>query len=277
MARPLRLEFPGGVYHVTSRGDGREAIFLDDDDWRQFLALLGHTIERFGWHCHAYCLMTNHYHLLLGTPAPNLARGMRHLNGVYTQRFNRRHARVGHVFQGRYKAIVVQKDAHLLELCRYVVLNPVRARLVKQVSQWPWSSYRATAGQGQRPAWLTVDWILVQFARTPQHAVRAYRRFVAEGRGGATPWQELIGQIYYGDERFVATLATTPPSAEVPRTQQQPVRPRLAELLTSGTPEEIGRAYVEYGYRLTEMAQQLGVHYATVSRRLKQFESRQYV
>jgi REP element-mobilizing transposase RayT len=274
MARPLRLEFPGGVYHVTSRGDGREAIFLDDDDRQQFLALLGHTSERFGWHCHAYCLMNNHYHLLLETPAPNLSRGMRHLNGVYTQRFNRRHERVGHVFQGRYKAIVVQKDAHVLELCRYVVLNPVRARLVKQVRQWPWSSYRATAGQGQRPAWLTVDWILAQFARQPQRAVRAYRRFVAEGVG-ETPWQELTGQIYYGDEAFVAQVAQgTKRSSEVPRRQRQPVRPLLAHLLTTGTPAEVGRAYREYGYRLGEIAQQLGVHYATVSRRLRAFELR---
>jgi putative transposase len=110
MARPLRVEFPGGVYHVTARGDGREDIFLDEEDRQRFLAVLGHTIERCDWHCHAYCLMTNHYHLLIETPLPNLSQGMRHLNGVYTQRFNHRHGRVGHVYQGRYKAIVVQKE-----------------------------------------------------------------------------------------------------------------------------------------------------------------------
>jgi putative transposase len=133
MTRPLRVEFPGAVYHVTSRGDGREAIYVDDTDRDCFLAVVGQVLDRFAWRCHAYCLMGNHYHLLIETPEANLARGMRQLNGVYTQRFNRQHGRVGHVFQGRYKAIVVQKDKHLLELCRYVVLNPVRAGVVKHV------------------------------------------------------------------------------------------------------------------------------------------------
>jgi REP element-mobilizing transposase RayT len=271
MTRPLRVEVAGGVYHVTSRGDGREDIFLDDDDRRQFLALLHHTIGRFGWRCLAYCLMTNHYHLLIETPAPNLARGMRHLNGVYTQRFNRRHSRVGHVFQGRYKAIVVQKDAHLLELCRYVVLNPVRAGMVKRVQDWPWSSYRATAGQQAEPEWLATDWLLAQFARQPRHAVALYRRFVAAGKE-AQPWQDLTGQIYYGDESFVQQVAKATTSCEAPRGQRQPVRLALAALVHTGTPAEIGRAYREYGYRLGEIARQLGVHYATVSRRLRRFE-----
>lgn len=271
MSRPLRVEMAGGVYHVTSRGDGREDIFLDDDDRRQFLALLRSTIERFGWRCLAYCLMTNHYHLMIETPAPNLARGMRQLNGVYTQRFNRRHGRIGHVFQGRYKAIVVQKDAHLLELCRYVVLNPVRAGLVQRVQDWPWSSYRATVGQHAEPDWLTTDWLLGQFARHPRHAVALYRRFVTAGRE-VQPWQELTGQIYYGDERFVRQVAKTTSSGEVPRRQRQPVRLALTALVKTGTPAEIGRAYREYGYRLGDIARHLGVHYATVSRRLRRFE-----
>jgi REP-associated tyrosine transposase len=271
MTRPLRVEFPGGVYHVTSRGDGRDDIFIDDDDRQRFLDLLGHTIERFGWRCHAYCLMTNHYHLLIETPKPNLARGMRHLNGVYTQRFNRRHGRVGHVFQGRYKAIVVQKDAHLLALCRYVVLNPVRARLVKRAGEWLWSSYRATAGQSACPAWLTRGWLWARFARDPQHAIRTYRRFVAEG-GGETPWRELTGQIYYGEETFVARVAKEIKSSEVPRGQRQPLRPALSQLVKRGSPEEVGRAYQAHGYRLGEIAQHLGVHYSTVSRRLHRFE-----
>ena len=126
MTRPLRIEFPGGVYHITSRGNGQQEIFLTEADRELFLDLLGQAIDRFQWLCHAYCLMANHYHLLIETPEANLSRGMRHLNGVYTQRFNRQHQRGGHVFQGRYKAIVVQKDSHLLALCRYVVLNPGR-------------------------------------------------------------------------------------------------------------------------------------------------------
>ena len=166
---------------------------------------------------------------------------------------NRRHERVGHVFQGRYKAIVVQKDTHLLALCRYVVLNPVRAQLVKQAGEWPWSSYRATARQDQGPAWLTVEWILAQFAPTPQRAARAYRRFVAEGISEEV-WSELTGQIYYGDEAFIDGLAKEAKGAEVPRAQRQPLRPLLSECVKSGTPEEIGQAYREYGYRLREIA-----------------------
>ena len=272
MSRPLRVELAGGVYHVTSRGDRREEIFLGDDDRRQFLALVRHTTGRFGWRCLAYCLMTNHYHLLVETPVPNLARGMRHLNGVYTQRFNRRHGRVGHVFQGRYKAIVVQKDAHLLELCRYVVLNPVRAGIVERVQDWPWSSYRSTAGQRREQEWLATEWLLAQFAAHPRRAAALYRRFVAMGKE-EQPWGELRGQIYYGDEQFVHEVGQTPASPEVPRGQRQPVRPTLAELAPKGTPAEIGRAYREYGYRLGEIARHLGVHYATVSRRLRRFEA----
>ena len=147
MARPLRLEFPGAVYHVTARGDRQEPIFEGDDDRVAFLELLAKEVRQQGWLLYAFCLMGNHYHLLLETPEPNLVRGMRRLNGVYTQAFNHRHDRAGHVLQGRYKAILVDKDSYLLELCRYVVLNPVRAQMVSAVGEWPWSSYLATAGK----------------------------------------------------------------------------------------------------------------------------------
>jgi putative transposase len=157
MSRPLRIEFAGGLYHVTSRGDGREAIFLGGEDRRLFLGVLSEVVPDFNWAVHAYCLMDNHYHLLIETPDGNLSKGMRQLNGVYTQRFNRQHGRVGHVFQGRYKAIIVQKESYLLELARYVVLNPVRARMVRSPAEWPWSSYRATAGLCDAPFWLATD------------------------------------------------------------------------------------------------------------------------
>ena len=152
MARPLRIEFPGALYHVTARGHARAAVFLDDDDRRRFLALLAETAERRGWTCHAYCLMDNHYHLLVETSSADLGRGMRQINGVYTQRFNRAHGRAGHVFQGRYKAILVEKQAYLLELSRYVVLNPVRAGMVAKPGDWMWSSYRRTAARRGGPA-----------------------------------------------------------------------------------------------------------------------------
>ena len=146
MARPLRIEFDGAVYHVTSRGKERKAVFKDDRDRALFLTTLAQVDQRFHWICHAYCLMDNHYHLVIETADANLSKGMRQLNGVYTQAFNRLHRRVGHLFQGRFKGILVQKESHFLEVCRYLVINPVGAKLIAQARQWPWSSYQATAG-----------------------------------------------------------------------------------------------------------------------------------
>src|SRR3972149_660628 len=149
MARPLRIEFAGALYHVTSRGNAQANIFGDDDDREQLLSLLFNTVTRYDWYCHAYCLMDNHYHLLIETGTPSLSRGMKLLNGTYTQYFNRQHRRVGHVFQGRFKAILIQKESYLLELARYIVLNPVRAQMVRSAKEWRWSSYRATGGYGE--------------------------------------------------------------------------------------------------------------------------------
>jgi putative transposase len=128
MARPLRLEFAGAIYHLTSRGNAREKVFFSDADRELFLSTLAGVVSRYGWICPAYCLMANHYHLLIETPRANLSNGMRQPNGIYTQRFNRRHNRVGHLFQGRFKAIVVERESHLLELCRYIFLNPLRVK-----------------------------------------------------------------------------------------------------------------------------------------------------
>ena len=163
MARPLRIQYDGAIYHVTSRGNAQKPIFKDQEDRLQFLTVLQQINNRFNWFCHAYCLMNNHYHLLIETPDGNLSSGMRQLNGVYTQRFNRKHSRVGHIFQGRFKAILVQKESYLLELCRYVVLNPVRARTVDDPKNWKWSSYAGTGGINKSHACLTTHWILGQF------------------------------------------------------------------------------------------------------------------
>src|SRR5204863_1047377 len=157
MARPLRIEFPGAIYHVTSRGDRREPIVVDDDDREALLAVLAQAAKRFDAQVLAYCLMGNHYHLVLHTRQANLSLLMRHLNGVYTQRHNRRHGKAGHVFQGRFKAILVDRDAYLLALCRYVELNPVRARMVERPADWPWSSYLAHVGASETPDWLDTD------------------------------------------------------------------------------------------------------------------------
>jgi len=154
MVRPLRIEFTGALYHVTARGNQRTTIFLDDEDRREWLEIVARTSERFQWTIHAYCQMGNHFHLLVQTPRPNLARCMRHLNGVYTQRFNRHHFRCGHLLQGRYHAVIVDEETYLLEVSRYILLNPVRAGLVPHAADWQWSSYRATCGQQAAPPWL---------------------------------------------------------------------------------------------------------------------------
>jgi len=274
MARPLRIEYPGAVYHVTSRGNARQDIVRGDEDRATFLALLAHVVDRFGWFCHAYCLMDNHYHILIETPQPNLSQGMRQLNGRYTQAFNRSHRRVGHLFQGRFTAILVEKEAHLLELCRYVVLNPVRAKLVHHPRHWAWSSYRGTVGEAPAPPWLMTDWILQQFGQRTRLAQERYRAFVAEGRGGPRPWEHLQGQIYLGSEAFIARHQPDRVIRDIPRRQTQPVRPSLRILFQRPQPQArlIYEAYRRHGYRLADIADHLGVHYATVSRRLKRAE-----
>ena len=143
MVRPLRIEYAGAVYHITSRGDRREPIAQDDADRALFLAVLGQALARFDAQAWAYCLMGNHYHLVLHTRQANLSRLMRQINGVYTQAFNRRYGLTGHLFQGRFKAILVDSDSYLMEVCRYVDLNPVRAGMVRYPQDYPWSSYRA--------------------------------------------------------------------------------------------------------------------------------------
>jgi len=275
MARPLRLEFPGAVYHLTSRGNARQDIFIDDDDRGKFLTLLAGTIQRCNWICHAYCLMGNHYHLLLETPDPNLSWGMRQLNGIYTQAFNRRHYRVGHVFQGRYKSILVEKNAHLLELCRYIVLNPVAAGMVKLPEQWPWSSYRQTSTGKVTVEFLTTAWILSQFADTEAKARKAYVDFVAQKGEKQSPWQRLQGQIFFGSPDFIWIMEKLIEDKkllpEIPKTQRYPSRPSLADCL-SGFDSKLERntriiqAHVKHGYTLKKIADHLGIHYTTVSK-----------
>jgi len=275
MARPLRIEFPGAVYHVTSRGNARQEIFLDSKDRELFLKTLAEVIEEYHWLCHAYCLMDNHYHLLVETPEANLSRGMRQLNGVYTQIFNRRHATFGHLFQGRYKAILVEKESYLLALCRYIVLNPVRTGKVKEARDWPWSSYRATAGLAPPPSFLFTDWILRQFGHQRSKAQVLYHQFVSSTEW-ASPWDDLRGQIYLGSEKFIKdlmkedNLPKEEDLTEVPRYQRNVSRPKLEEIF-EGKPQEeaIALAYREHGYTMKEIANYLGIHYATVSRRLR--------
>lgn len=275
MARPLRIEFAGALYHVTSRGNGREAIYWDDDDRLAFLGVVGEVCERFNWVVHAYCLMDNHYHLLVETPEGNLAKGMRQLNGVYTQTFNRQHGRVGHVFQGRYKAILVERETYLLELARYIVLNPVRAQMVRSAKEWPWSSYRATAGQAPAAPWLQTDWILSAFGQRKGEATERYREFVAQGRNQPGPWEQLRNQVFLGSEQFVerlqARVDTGKDLSEVPARQRRPLPKPLAHFsATFGDRDAaIAAAYASGGYSMKEIGEHFGFHYSYISRIIK--------
>ena len=180
MARQLRLLVPGGAYHVTSRGVARNHLFRDDEDRERFLDLLGKVVARQDWACHAYCLMTTHYHLVVRTPDANLAVGMQQLNGAYAQGFNHRHAMRGHVLESRYGAALIEREAHLLEAIRYVVLNPVRAGICADPEDWPWSGYRSTIGASPCPKFLTAEWVLGHFGSDPDGARKRFRAFVLD-------------------------------------------------------------------------------------------------
>jgi REP element-mobilizing transposase RayT len=280
MSRPLRLEFPGALYHITSRGNRMEPIYEDDEDRQQFLLLMDEVGNSYNWVCHAYCLMTNHYHLLIETPDANLSRGMRQLNGVYTQNFNRRHDRVGHVFQGRYKAILVEKQSYLLELARYIVLNPVRTQIVKSAYDWPWSSYRATAGLTASRDCLHTDWILAGFGKRKQQAIDAYRQFITEGKGQPSPWHELKSQVYLGSETFIDKVLdhidNNKELDEIPSSQRRPVVRALEDYQYSCSNRNIAivEAYRSGGYTLKDIGQHFKLHYSTVSGIIKNHKSK---
>ncbi len=174
MPRQSRHEVAGGYYHVTARGNGGHPIFLTDDDYAFLLAFLGRAVKRFNWRCFAYCLLTNHYHLVLAIRERTLSRGMRWLNGLYAQTFNDRHRRTGHLFGDRYRTSLIESDEHLAEACRYVDLNPVRAGLCDHPGEWPWSSYRALVGDTPAPPFLSLD-VVKSFGGS-----QSYEEYVAE-------------------------------------------------------------------------------------------------
>lgn len=266
MARPPRIEFPGALYHVTTRGEGEGPIFREGEDREILLELLAEVVEASGWILHAWCLMDNHYHLLAETPAANLGRGMRQLNGMYTQRFNQRHDRSGRVFRGRYKPVLAEKDRYLLELARHIVLNPVRAGLVDDPGQWLWSSYRPTLGLDPQPPWLTVEEVLGALAPSPHEARQGYRHFVAEGLARPSPWGKLTGQMFLGSEDFVRR-AREELGPAAGRDRPRPGTRSLAELAADHPRDRaIVHAHIEEGYTLQEIGAFFGLHYSRISR-----------
>ncbi|MGB9578133.1 MAG: transposase [Halothiobacillaceae bacterium] len=262
MARATRLQYPGAYYHITDRGDRKEAIFTQDSDRVSFLQLLNSTAEFHRWHILAYCLMDNHYHLVLETTAPNLASGMARLNGVYTQRFNRRYQRVGHVFQGRYKSQVLQSEHHLLEACRYVVLNPVRAGMVGDPALWQWSSYRACAGLAGPLSCLDAGWVRERVAETGSFA--GYIDWIHEGIGEDCPF------LHPQPGRATSAVALPRQALLTPASTV----PELSVLLAGCTWVRGGtdtvrtkiRSALESGYSQQAIARELHISTATLSR-----------
>lgn len=278
MTRPLRLEFPGALYHVTTRGNRQSSIFLDDNDRYAWTEILGKVCARCNFHVHAYCQMGNHYHLMIETAEGNLSQGMRQLNSRYTQNFNRRHDLVGHVLQGRYKAILVQKETYLLELARYVVLNPVRAGMVASPRDWKWSSYRATVGDANGHDWLTTAALLAHFGDCRDAALQCYRKFIHDGIGLTSPLESVRYRLFLGDADFIARHAGSFPrqqQATVARMQRRAAVLSLLEYQENFPlrDEAIARAYRSTAFSMTEIGAHFGVKPSTVSRAVKRYES----
>jgi putative transposase len=279
MARPLRIEFSGALYHITSRGNAQCDIFLNDDDRIRFLDQLSQAVSRYDWYCHAYCLMDNHYHLLIETGAPTLSVGMKYLNGTYTQSFNRLHQRAGHVFQGRYKAILVEKESYLLELSRHIVLNPVRAKMVRSAKEWRWSSYRATAGQTEAHPCLTTESVLSVLGKRRKKAQEKYRAFISDGRNQPSPWERVKNQIYLGSDQFVEAMhCKLDPGQSLknkPRKQKQAVQRPISYYAKKGVERNkaMAKAYLSRQYTLEQVGEYFGCSYATVSRAVKAYEA----
>jgi REP element-mobilizing transposase RayT len=241
---------------LRSRGNSKQDVFLCDGDRWAFLRTLELVVEKYGWLCHGYCLMTNHYHLLIETPEGNLAGGMKVLNGVYSQAFNRRHERTGHLYESRYKSKLVEKDSYLLELCRYIVLNPVWAGLAAHPSEWRWSSYKATCGDERQGKFLTTGWVLSQFSDVPGKERASFREFVLEGlRKDARD---------YGPRSFLGFDGEPDHSN----------RPPLSALIDTDSTKDKRKnqmftAVHTHKYSMKEVADYLGVDYTTVARAIK--------
>ena len=270
VSRPLRIELTSGLYHVTSRGNERKAIFADAADRFSLLDLVALVCERYRWRCLAWCLMNNHYHLVLQTIEPTLSQGMRQLNGVYAQRFNRRHGRVGHLFQGRFKASLVERDSHLLEVIRYTLLNPVRAGAVESPSSWPWSSYLATAGTVSAPPFFARNIVLGLFDRKEIEAVPRFEHFLTDGLGSHS--KDVAPSPASGSRAFIAARLcerTETPSLEVPRLER--VAKEAIRLHRPWSDEHFYAVFVQ-GLSMREVASLAGCHYSTVSRRVARYE-----
>lgn len=278
MARPLRIEYPGAVYHLITRGNSNNVIFRDDRDRNLFLSILNEVVKRYNWKCYAFCLMCNHYHLLVETLDANLSLGMRQLNGIYTQKYNKKNDLHGHIFQGRFKSIIVDKENYLIELARYIELNPVRAGLVKIPWEWKWSSCACRLFLANIPSFLDVDFILSQFGRDKIDAITSYKDFLQDGINERNKFKDLQNRTVLGDENFVNRIKkfikNNRFNTEIASKERFVYRKTLKELFYGVMDEKIRNrtiyhAHIENGYTLSAIGKFLGLHYSTLSRIVK--------
>lgn len=274
MTRPLRIEYQGALYHVTSRGNRRQDIFLSDQDRELFLSILWSSFDVYDVYCYAYCLMDNHYHLLIQTANGNLSEVMRDINSIYSRKFNKNHGQVGHVLQGRYKSFLVDRDAYLFKLIQYTVLNPVRAGIVAHPADWEWSSYLATRLGDVSNARMKVSDVLKYFDPDIRSAGSQYEQFILSGIGGESPFENCKEGLALGSEEFIEAHAIhfdRTKDADIVIAQRLTGRPSLAELFDANDPTNVRNAKIicartSCGYSVTDIAKHLKLHRTTVSK-----------
>ncbi len=279
MSRPVRIEFPGAIYHISSKNSKGQLSFRDRNDRAVFINILDNVVSRFGWMLHSYVLMDEHYHLVIEIPEKNLSRGMRQLNGVYTQHFNRRHHLEGPIFQGRFKSILFEKDRYLLPVCRHVVLNPLRLGASPDLSGYVWSSYRATAGLTRKPDYLHTDDVLAAFDKHQQRL--EYQRYVEQGIDSKSPFLSRSNQVLLGSPEFLKEMQPVLHGEKMARRGPKQARRRrsltvLFRNVEAKSRQErnelIRKAHLDYAYTLVEIGNHIGLHYTTVSKVVNGFQ-----
>jgi len=281
MSRPLRIQYSGALYHITSRGNGGQKIFQDKIDYQIFLDELKKTIEDNNWVSYSYCLMPNHYHLFIKTLDPNLSIGMRQLNGNYTQRSNIRHNRYGHLFQGRFKSVLVEDNGYQGNVVRYIALNPIKAKLVKSLAQWPWSSHQEVIGRRKQSDCVDIDQTLALFHKNKKIARQEYIDFVNQKNESESTWNDLRSGMILGSLEFARDIFKRyckNESRENTKKERFVGRPQLSDFFpkTEAKTERnkhIFEAYKRYGYTQTEIGSHLGLHYSSVSRIIENFKN----
>lgn len=270
MARALRVVFPGAVYLVMSRGEHGRPIYEDERDRDNFLEIVAEVVEHFNWRCYAYCLMPRFYQLEIQTPDANLSAGMRNLNGMYTQAWNRRHGRGGRLFQGRYRSLVIDPESYLLQVARQIVLNPVQEGLAKAPDDWPRSSYRATAGEERVPPWLDVNGLLRHFESDLRDAQAGYKRFVSSDANGEGLFSNVRQQLYLGNDEFVRRVQAVIEMTDEPGTTSIDKLPatNLDEIVrfSHGRNRAIVEAYKTGGYSYADLGKYFRMHPSSIGR-----------